>query len=500
MTSDRYAAFVHRVRRLYAARAVEALLDWDQETCMPPRGAEDRAVQVSLMAGISHNMLLSEELREDLEHLEREQPADGVDARTNVREIRRQVDRAMKLPRPLVEEIAHVTTLAKDAWSRARRASDFDLFAPHLRRIVELKREVADRVGWTAEPYDALMDEFEPGARAADVAALFESVKPHLVRLVQGIANAPRRPNLAMLECPFDAGALGEFCRQIAVAFGYDFEAGRLDVSAHPFCTGLSPRDVRITTRYTEKLVTNPIFSVMHEVGHALYEQGFDVRHTHTPLAAAASLGIHESQSRLWENIIGRSRPFWERYLPALKTRVPALSGVTLDEWHLAVNDVRPSFIRVDADEVTYNLHVMLRFDLERRLIRGELAVQDVPEAWNGAMRELLGVIPPTAADGCLQDIHWSMGAIGYFPTYALGNLYAAQFAGAARAALPRLDEDVRRGEFRPLREWLRENIHRHGQSYRAGELVKRVTGRELSPTAFIDMLREKFEPLYGLR
>lgn len=467
---------------------------------MPPRGAADRAVQVSLMAGISHNLLLSEELREDLERLERNGIGDGVDVQTNVREIRRQVDRASKLPRQLVEEIAHVTTLAKDAWSRARRASDFEQFAPHLQRIVELKREVADRVGWSTEPYDALMDEFEPGARASEVAALFESIKPHLVRLVQAIAGASRRPKLALLECPFEAGALGQFCRQVATAFGYDFEAGRLDESAHPFCTGFSPRDVRITTRYTEKLVTNPIFSVMHEVGHALYEQGFDIRHAHTPMAAAASLGIHESQSRLWENIIGRSRPFWERYLPALKACVPALNGVTLDDWHLAVNNVRPSFIRVDADEVTYNLHVMLRFDLERRLIRGELTVRDVPDAWNGDMRELLGIVPPTAADGCLQDIHWSMGAIGYFPTYALGNLYAAQFAAAARAALPRLDEDVRRGEFRPLREWLRENIHQHGQSYRAGELVKRITGRELSPAAFVEMLREKFEPLYGLR
>jgi carboxypeptidase Taq len=262
---------------------------------------------------------------------------------------------------------------------------------------------------------------------------------------------------------------------------------------------GLTPRDVRLTTRYDERFIPAALFGTMHEAGHGLYEQGLDPAHVYTPMAAAVSLGIHESQSRMWENVVGRSRPFWQHYYPLLQLEFSSLKDVPLEAWYFAINAVRPSFIRVEADEVTYNLHIMLRFDLERRLIGGKLPVRDVPAAWNDGMKSLLGITPPTDAEGCLQDIHWSMGIFGYFPTYALGNLYAAQFFAQAQRDIPQLDARIARGELRPLREWLRARIHRHGQRYRAGELVQVVTGRPLSPQPFLEYLNAKFRPLYGI-
>jgi carboxypeptidase Taq len=280
---------------------------------------------------------------------------------------------------------------------------------------------------------------------------------------------------------------------------GFDFECGRIDVTTHPFCSGASPLDVRLTTRYDEHYLPMSLFGLMHEAGHGLYEQGLNPEHAATPAGSHVSLGIHESQSRLWENLVGRSRAFWTRWYGELQAQFPSLADVACDDWHFAINAVRPTLVRVEADEVTYNLHILLRFDLERKLIEGKLAVKDVPAAWNDDFHALLGITPPDDARGCLQDIHWSMGMFGYFPTYALGNLYAAQFFAAARRALPDLDEQVARGELRPLLDWLRENIHRHGKRYRATELVQRVTGSELTHQPFIEYLNRKFRPLYGL-
>ena len=285
----------------------------------------------------------------------------------------------------------------------------------------------------------------------------------------------------------------------MAAAIGYDFERGRIDPTTHPFCLGISPNDVRITTRFDEHYVPMSLFGTIHETGHALYEQGLPFEHAHTPAGESVSLGIHESQSRMWENMVGRSRPFWEHFFPQLTKQFPELAGVSLDDWHFAVNSVQPSFIRVEADEVTYNLHIMLRFDIERQMIGGRLAVNDVPAAWNAAFEQSFGLTPPDDAQGCLQDIHWSMGIFGYFPTYALGNLYAAQFFAAARRALPELDDQFRRGEFAPLLDWLRTNIHQHGKRFRAPELVERVTGATLTHTPFMDYLRNKYGPLYGI-
>lgn len=498
MASDQYARFLTLIREFSTAREIESLLDWDQETQMPPSGAGDRAAHSSFIAGIVHERQTSTEMGDLLAKLERESLGDPVMA-TNIRETRRDYDRATKLPKELVQRLAHSIALAKDAWAKARKASDFPAFAPHLQKLLDLKREVADRVGWKTEPYDALIDEFEPGARAAEIQAVFDKLRSDLAPLAAAIAASKRQPDLSVLDRAAPRELQAAFNRTLVQAMGFDMEAGRIDTSTHPFCSGITARDVRLTNRYDERHLPVSLFGILHEAGHGLYEQGFRHEHIGTPMARAVSLGIHESQSRMWENMVGRSRSFWQHFYPLLQKQFPAFNDVSLDQWHFAINAVKPSFIRVEADEVTYALHVVLRFDLERRLIRGELAVRDVPAAWNDAMKSLLGITPSSDAEGCLQDIHWSLATFGYFPTYSLGNLYAAQFFDQARRELGDLDGQFARGELRRLREWLREKIHANGQRYRAGELLKLVTGQELSHEPFVRYLREKLGPMYGL-
>jgi carboxypeptidase Taq len=359
---------------------------------------------------------------------------------------------------------------------------------------------VADLIGFDNERYDALMDEFEPGAKTAEIAKLFGSLAKPLASLIREITAAPNQPDESIVHRRFPAEAQKAFARKLAEAIGFDFERGRLDVSAHPFCTGMAPGDVRLTTRYNENHFNSAIFGVLHEAGHGVYEQGLDPEHQYTPISHSVSLGIHESQSLTWENLVGRSRPFWERFYPDCQAAFPeALNGVSLDEFMGAINIVKPSMIRVEADEATYNLHIILRFDLERALVEDSLAVDNLPGAWNAKMEELLGIRPKNDAEGCLQDIHWSVGAIGYFPTYALGKLYGAQFFAAARKAIPDLDDRIRGGDFHTLLDWLRTNIYRQGMRYRAGELVREVTGAPLSPEPFMSYLRGKYAPIYGL-
>jgi carboxypeptidase Taq len=502
MASDTYRQYIQRVKDINTSSSIEALLDWDQEVVMPPRGAETRAAQSAFIAGVSHERLIDPAFGRLLEQVEREADPDPVVA-TNVREIRRIYDRKIKLPTPLVQEIARSVALAKEAWVQARKDSDFPHFAPHLQKLLDLKREVAERIGYSGEPYDALMDEYEPGARAADVQRVFDEVRRELVPLVRDIKSAANQPDTTLLERPCPVDGQATFGRRVADAMGFDFEAGRIDISTHPFCQSFSPQDVRFTTRYSETYMPMSLFGVMHEAGHAMYEQGLPFEHAFTPAGMYVSLGVHESQSRLWENFVGRSRPFWAYWFAPLQAQFPSLADATVDDWYFAVNAVRPSLIRVEADEVTYGLHIMLRFDLERRLMTDRLRVKDVPEAWNEGMQQLLGITPPNDAEGCLQDIHWSMGIFGYFPTYALGNLYAAQFYQQAMADLGAtgdgLDMQLARGDMAPLREWLRDRIHRHGQRYRGNELVQVVTGRPLSPGPFVEYLRRKYKPLYGI-
>lgn len=498
MPSEAYRPFIDHVREIYVAASIEGILDWDQETYMPPKGAATRSKQLALIAGVAHEKLIDPEFGRLLEKVERDGSNDPVEV-TNVREMRREYDRKTRLPTRLVQDIAATIALAKNAWVKARKESRFSEFASHLERLLDLKREVAEKIGYESEPYDALLDEFEPGACAADLQQVFDNLKAELVPLVAAIRSAPRQPDTSIPQRHCPRAAQETFGRRIVEALGFDFECGRIDVTTHPFCSGASPLDVRLTTRYDEHYLPMALFGLMHETGHGLYEQGLNPDHAATPAGSYVSLGIHESQSRLWENLVGRSRAFWVRWFPELQVQFPALADVAMDDWYFAINAVRPKFIRIEADEVTYNLHILLRFDLERQMIAGKLAVKDIPAAWNDGFRSLLGTTPPDDAHGCLQDIHWSMGMFGYFPTYALGNLYASQFHAAAERALPELDAQIARGELQPLLDWLRENIHQHGQRYRAGELVRHVTGSALTHQPFVDYLNRKFRPLYGL-
>lgn len=496
--TDAYSALLTRMRELRVADSIEQILDWDSETYMPRGAAAHRGEQAALIAGVAHERRTSDELGALLERAARETGGDPV-RETNVREMRRVHERAVKLPTALVQEIARSTTVAKEAWSRARADRSFSAFAPHLQQILDLKRQVAERVGWDSEPYDALMDEFEPQARAADVQRVFDELKRELVPLVQALTSAKRQPDLALLSRPAAVEGQQRFNRLVSEAMGFDFTAGRLDISTHPFCTGITTRDVRLTTRYNERYMPQSLFGVMHEVGHGLYEQGFLAEHEFTPMAAAVSLGIHESQSRMWENMVGRSAAFWRHFYPRLQAEFDSYRDVPESAWVFAINNVRPSLIRVEADEVTYGLHIMLRFEIERRMIAGKLAVADIPQAWNEGVRSLLGITPPDDAAGCLQDIHWSLGIFGYFPTYQLGNLYAAQLYAAAERAMPDLEAKIAAGQMRPLLDWLRTNVHHHGRRYRAHELVKVVSGSELSPRPFLDYLNGKYRALYGV-
>jgi carboxypeptidase Taq len=394
-----------------------------------------------------------------------------------------------------------VSTLAQQAWVDARKNSDFPKFLPWLERVVALKREEAAAIGYgDGVPYDALLDAFEPGATTREVEAVFAPLRDGLVELVAAIATSGRQPEASILTRRYPVDAQREFSVEAARQIGFNFDEGRLDTAAHPFCSGFGPGDCRLTTRYNEHHFPGAFFGVLHEAGHGIYEQGLDKAAFGTPMGDAASLGIHESQSRMWENFVGRSRSFWSHFFPPARRAFPeALGAVSAEDFYAAINDVRPSLIRVEADEVTYNLHIMLRFELEQALVAGALRPADVPGAWNETFARYFSIAPANDAEGCLQDIHWSGALIGYFPTYALGNMYAAQLFEAARAALGNLDDQFARGEFEPLRSWLNANVHRRGKQYPAPKLIEVVSGRPLSHEPLMAHLHAKFDPLYGL-
>jgi carboxypeptidase Taq len=497
-----YKELLRRARDAGVLHSCADLLGWDERTYMPRKGSAHRGEQMALLARLTHEMATAPvigELLSTLEGIELTRDPDS-DAAVNVREIRRVYDRAVKLPQRLVEELARVTTRAQQVWQEARQADDFEAFRPWLERIVALKREEAEAVGYKGAPYDALLDEYEPGADSAEITHVFTALRRDLAPLVQEIASSGRKAPRQILEREYPVERQEAFGRAAAAAIGFDFEAGRLDRTTHPFCSGIGPGDCRITTRYNPRFFNESFFGILHESGHALYEQGLPAEHDGTPRGEYASLGIHESQSRLWENQVGRGRAFWEHFFPKARQSFPeALSEVKPDDFYFAVNDVRPSFIRVEADEATYNMHIILRFELEQDLMSGGLKPADVPAAWDEKFRASFGLTPPTRREGCLQDIHWSFGGIGYFPTYTLGNLYSAQFMEAARRDLGDLDADFRGGDFARLKGWLNEKIHRQGQRWRAATLCEKATGRPLSHKPLVDYLRGKFGPLYGV-
>lgn len=498
-----YSELTDRLKQGALLESCASVLGWDEQTYMPPGGAEHRANQLSLLAGLCHDRATAPEIGQLLSEIEGTALVVQSDSpvAANVREARRDFDRATKLPRRLVEELSHTSTLSQQAWIGARKRSDFKEFQPWLEKIVALKREEAQVIGYgKGVPYDALLDAFEPGMTAADVTRLFTPLREELVKLIAAIAASGRRPDRQILTRLYPADAQREFSIAAAGRIGFDFRAGRLDTAAHPFCSGFGPGDTRLTTRYDERHFPGAFFGTLHEAGHGIYDQGLDRSAWGLPVGSACSLGIHESQSRMWENFVGRSRSFWQHFYPAAQRAFPAALATTpIADFYGAINDVQPSFIRVEADEATYNLHILLRFDLEQPLIAGDLAPADVPGAWNETFTKYFGLTPPDDARGCLQDIHWSGGMIGYFPTYALGNMYAAQFFAAATRDLGDLQSAFVRGEFGALKGWLNEKIHRRGKQYRAQRLVEVVTGQSLSPMPLVRQLHEKFDELYGL-
>lgn len=506
MSTSAYADLRTLARESALFGAIEALLSWDQETYMPPAGAANRAEQSSALAAHVHQMRTAPRVGELISACEGDaalmaDPASPT-AR-NIREMRRVYDKKTKLPTSLVAELARVGSQAQEAWKDAREKNDFPGFAPWLEKMLDLSKQKAECYGVPegGELYDALLDDYEPGGRAAEIEAVFTPLGERLSALVKDLLDNGTPPSNEPLTCQIDAGKQNAFGNFVIKALGFDMQAGRLDVTTHPFCSGVAPGDTRLTTRYRDEKFTDALYGTMHECGHGLYEQGLPKGdHFGEPLGDSISLGIHESQSRMWENFVGRSREFWEWALPHAQTMMGSgLGKFGVEDLYRATNLVEQSYIRVEADEATYNLHVMLRFGIERAMVRGDLAVKDLPGVWNERFKEMLGVKVPDDRRGCLQDVHWSFGLLGYFPTYTLGNLYAAQFWEKINEDIPDLSSQISRGEFGALLGWLRMNIHEHGQRYRAGELRERITDKPLSADPLMRHLEDKLRPVYGL-
>ncbi|MBN2157776.1 MAG: carboxypeptidase M32 [Spirochaetes bacterium] len=492
--------FIKRWARISRLEQTAAVLGWDMETFMPEEGVKPRSEQIALLSEISHQWLVAPETRCLIEEAENESSdADYFsDSASMLRVARRLYEQKVKLPEGLVSRIAGTTALANSIWIDARKKSDFSLFAPVLEEIVGLCREEADLLGYQAHPYDALLDLHEPGLTTAQVEELFDKMKEELLPLVREIAGRTVQSEPDFLTGKFDIAGQEAFGLKVLHDMQYDFRRGRQDRSAHPFTTSFTPYDVRITTRFDENDLFSALFSTIHEGGHALYDQGLPVELVDTPLCQPISLGVHESQSRLWENIIGRSRGFWSHYLPVLKKFFPGrLDRVNLEDFYRAANRVRPGFIRVESDELTYNLHIFIRFEIEKQLIDGTLAVKDIPGEWDGKYRDYLGISPPNDALGSLQDIHWAHGSIGYFPTYTIGNLMAAQLYSAAVHDIPSIPSDIEAGNMATMLSWLRKNVHRHGSRYTCTELVREITGGEIQIKPFIEYLAVKFRDIY---
>lgn len=475
---------------------------------MPPAAGAFRAEQLGLLAELHHKQATEPKIGELIAACESDAGlmADETIA-TNVREFRRDYDRLTKLPTSLVTALATTTSQAQEVWKDARQKSDFASFVPMLEKVFELTRQKAACYGVPAggEIYDALLDEYEPGATAREIEQVFSPLRGRLAALIQRVSASGREPDTSLLSAAIPADKQHAFGQMILKAITFDLDAGRLDVTTHPFCSGLAPGDTRLTTRYRDEKFTDALYGTLHEAGHGLYEQGLPKAGSPEglfgqPLSEAISLGIHESQSRMWENLVGRSREFWSWALP-LTTQYfgGALSKATPDTMYRAVNTVKPSLIRVEADEGTYNMHVMVRFELERALLSGSMNVRDLPREWNRRYKDYLGVDVPDDRRGCLQDVHWSFGLIGYFPTYTLGNLYAAQFWETIRQEIPSLSDQIGRGQFGELREWLRQKIHRHGKRYRAAELCQRITGKPLTHDALLRHLEGRAKDVYGV-
>lgn len=497
-----FVAACSHAREVALLATVDSLLQWDEQTMLPAAAGDFRAEQAAAMAALVHARRTDKAHGERLQQLaESELATSGSPAvRATIRLFHEDFQKQSRVAGRLVEALARTAIEAQQAWSRGLAAADWNLLAPYLESMFALKRELAGCQRPDLDPYDALLDDYEPGADSRSIQERFARLRAAIVPLVQACGAASTRPSDAVLRGDFPLSAQQEFVKMIAAAIGFDFHRGRLDTTVHPFCSTLGPHDCRLTTRWDEHFLPTALFSVLHEAGHGLYEQGLSADWFGLPPGEAASLGIHESQSRLWENLVGRSASFWEWCFPAARAAFPtALAEASPSDLAAAVLTVQPSFIRVEADEVTYNLHVMLRFDLERAVIKGELSVADLPGAWDERFAADFGQRPPTPAQGVMQDIHWPAGLIGYFPTYTLGNLFSAQIMAAAETSLGDLPTQIGRGEFRPLLDWLRQEVHATGRTLTSDQLVTQVSGEPVNERYLIESLYRRYGPVHGL-
>jgi len=483
--------------------SILGLLEWDQNVYLPAKAGEARAKQVAELSSLVHAKFVdldNDGLLTGLKaQLDKNKLRDGE--AVIVSETWRDFGRAKKLPDAFVREMAEVSSRSETNWAEARSKNDFALFLPWLEKIVKLKRQEAKYIGYTKSPYDALIDTFEPGMTTDEASKILNDLKDFLVPFIGRIKKAKLKIDPKRLAGKFPIAKQMAFNEQIVSKMGFDLEAGRIDKTVHPFELSMHPTDVRITTRYSENDALYSVGSIIHEAGHGLYDQGMNPQHFGTPLAEMISHGIHESQSRLWENIIGKSQSFWKYFYPKLQKEFPKpFKAVPLADFVRIINKVSPSLIRTEADEVTYNLHIIMRFEIEREMIEGSIDLKDLPKIWQAKMQEYFGLKVPNNSVGVLQDVHWGAGLIGYFPTYSFGNLYSAQFYSAMKRDIPDIDNQIASGKFSEVREWLRKNIHAHGKTYKAGELVKKVTGDELNSKYFIDYLKEKYYKLYSIK
>jgi carboxypeptidase Taq len=482
-------------------RSAAALLEWDQQCYMPEGGSEPRSYQMSTLQRLAHERFISDDVGKLLEDLS--SSANGTDPDSDearlLKVTHRRYKRLTKVPSSLVGEFYEVTGRAHTIWAQARAENDFKKFEPSLKRIVELRRQYADCFAPYDHVYDPLLDDFEPGMKTAEVQAIFAALRPQQVEFIQAIKGRPQLRNDFLFQ-KFDPDTQWKFGEEVISRIGYDWKRGRQDKAAHPFTINFGRDDVRITTRVDDQFFNTMFFATLHECGHALYEQGSAPELERSPLSGGASLAMHESQSRMWENLVGRSLPFWEFYYPSLQKVFPSqLGNVSLEAFYQGINRVEPSLVRVEADEATYNLHIMLRLEIEIGLMEGSMDVKDLPEIWNSRMQSYLGLTPPNDAKGVLQDVHWSAGMIGYFATYALGNIVSVQLWEKINQDIPGLENQIRQGRFSELLDWTRVNIHRHGTKFEPQELIQRVTGSKIDPRPYVQYLKKKYSAIYQL-
>lgn len=497
-----YQTLCHLSKKQALFSSIEALLSWDIETYLPPNGLNARSEQIAFLAGYLHEEILSEEFQKNLNQLIDLKSGEFLkknltkEEEANIREWRRKYKEENSLPAPFVKEFAETTSLATLTWQKAREENRFSLFLPILKKIISLCQKKAAYLGYVSHPYDALLDLYEPQMTIEKITPLFNELKEGLSSLLQMI-QAKKAFTDDFLTQEFPSEEQMKWTSVLLDAYSLNRNSLRVDLSAHPFSTGIHPTDVRITSHIDPRHLTSHIFSVLHEAGHALYDQNLPQEHYGTPLCEAVSMGMHESQSRFWEVFIGKSRPFWLHFYPKLQKSFPQqLKNISFDAFYRAIHIVKPSLIRIAADEVTYSLHIILRTEIEKGLIEGSCKPEDLPDLWKEKMQRYLGITPPSDKEGCLQDIHWSMGSFGYFPSYSLGNLYAAQFFHAFKKECPSWEDSLQRGEFAFISSYLKEKIHRHGKLYSSEELLKRVTKKPLDVSYYLTYLKNKYEKL----